>query len=109
MTKTVAQTYTEKLEAAYITIDTRHNQSEAYRAIENRADFVAYVANDVFQVAADRAQAAGVELPAEQMQVMEAAAVRLAGRDAEFWAAHSTGFTSRSADWGKLLMAEVRS
>ena len=108
MTKTVAQTYTEKLEAAYATIK-KSDHPGAYKAIENRADFTAYVANDVFQVAADRAQAAGVELPAEQMQIMEAAALRLAGRDMEFWMSHTTGFASRTADWGKLLMAEVRS
>jgi hypothetical protein len=27
----------------------------------------------------------------------------------EFWMSHTTGFASRTADWGKLLMAEVRS
>ncbi len=110
MTKTVAQTYTEKLEAAYNTFETLPDMSgcpgwgetATIRAANNRRAFTSYVAHDVFQAAADRAQAAGVDLPADQMAIMEAAAIRIVGRDAAWW-------TNRSKDWGKLLMDEVRS
>jgi len=72
------------------------------RAIKNRQAFTSYVAHDVFQIAADRAKAAGVELPTEQVAAMEAAALRIVARDAAWWANHSTG-------WSELLMAEIRS
>ena len=106
----MTKNFKAQIEAAHVTFKTLPDRSGCpgwgktmtARAEKNRYAFTLYAVEDVFQAAHRRAQAAGVELPAEQMAIMEAAVLRIAGRDAEWWSRHGS-------NWGKLLMDEVRS